>query len=109
VRLLKRGGADVLVKPFSYPELRARIAAVLRRSAPRRHSHPCSPAGCVSMYTTAACPSTSGRWTSQRSNTGCSVSRSASRPACSQESTLHYLRSQEGKGSKGFRSSGRDS
>jgi DNA-binding response OmpR family regulator len=36
VRLLERGGDDVIVKPFSYPELRARIAAVLRRTAPRQ-------------------------------------------------------------------------
>jgi DNA-binding response OmpR family regulator len=36
VRLLERGGDDVIVKPFSYPELRARIGAVLRRSAPRQ-------------------------------------------------------------------------
>jgi DNA-binding response OmpR family regulator len=36
VRLLERGGDDVVVKPFSYPELRARIAAVLRRTAPRQ-------------------------------------------------------------------------
>jgi DNA-binding response OmpR family regulator len=36
VRLLERGEDDVLVKPFSYPELRARIAAVLRRTAPRQ-------------------------------------------------------------------------
>jgi DNA-binding response OmpR family regulator len=31
VRVLERGGDDVVAKPFSYPELRARIAAVLRR------------------------------------------------------------------------------
>jgi DNA-binding response OmpR family regulator len=36
VRLLERGGDDVIVKPFSYPELRARIAAVLRRTRPRQ-------------------------------------------------------------------------
>jgi DNA-binding response OmpR family regulator len=36
VRLLERGGDDVLVKPFCYPELPARIAAVLRRTAPRQ-------------------------------------------------------------------------
>jgi DNA-binding response OmpR family regulator len=36
VRLLERGGDDMLVKPFSYPERRARVAAVLRRTAPRR-------------------------------------------------------------------------
>jgi len=39
IRLLERGGDDVVAKPFAYPELRARIAAVLRRaearSAPR--------------------------------------------------------------------------
>jgi DNA-binding response OmpR family regulator len=32
VRVLERGGDDVVAKPFSYPELRARIAAVLRRT-----------------------------------------------------------------------------
>jgi DNA-binding response OmpR family regulator len=46
VRLLERGGDDVVVKPFSYPELRARIAAVLRRTAPR-HPRPVLTAGPV--------------------------------------------------------------
>src|SRR5436190_13245755 len=32
IRLLDRGSDDVVKKPFAYPELRARIAAVLRRS-----------------------------------------------------------------------------
>jgi hypothetical protein len=59
VRLLERGSDDVLVKPFSYPELRARIAAVLWRTAPAGHSHSCSPARCAPIYATAACPSTS--------------------------------------------------
>jgi DNA-binding response OmpR family regulator len=36
IRLLDRGGDDVLAKPYSYPELRARIAAVLRRADARR-------------------------------------------------------------------------
>ena len=36
VRLLDRGGDDVVAKPFSYPELRARVAALLRRSTSRR-------------------------------------------------------------------------
>jgi DNA-binding response OmpR family regulator len=36
IRVLDRGGDDVVRKPFAYPELRARIAAVLRRSAIRR-------------------------------------------------------------------------
>jgi DNA-binding response OmpR family regulator len=34
--LLERGGDDVVAKPFTYPELRARIAALLRRSEARR-------------------------------------------------------------------------
>ncbi len=38
VRLLERGSDDVIAKPFSYPELRARIVAVLRRTNPRRPS-----------------------------------------------------------------------
>ena len=36
IRVLERGGDDVVRKPFAYPELRARIAAVLRRSDLRR-------------------------------------------------------------------------
>jgi DNA-binding response OmpR family regulator len=37
-RLLERGADDVVTKPFSYGELRARIAAVLRRTVPRAPS-----------------------------------------------------------------------
>ena len=36
IRLLERGGDDVVKKPFAYPELRARIAALLRRSQATR-------------------------------------------------------------------------
>jgi DNA-binding response OmpR family regulator len=36
VRGLERGADDFVVKPFSYPELRLRIAAVLRRTRRRR-------------------------------------------------------------------------
>jgi DNA-binding response OmpR family regulator len=36
IRVLERGGDDVVRKPFAYPELRARIAALLRRSEIRR-------------------------------------------------------------------------
>ncbi len=32
IRLLDRGGDDVLAKPYSYPELRARLAALLARA-----------------------------------------------------------------------------
>jgi DNA-binding response OmpR family regulator len=37
VRALEHGGDDVVTKPFSYPELRARIAAVLRRAYDHGH------------------------------------------------------------------------
>ena len=36
IRMLERGGDDVVKKPFAYPELRARIGAVLRRSQTTR-------------------------------------------------------------------------
>jgi DNA-binding response OmpR family regulator len=36
IRMLERGGDDVVKKPFAYPELRARVAAVLRRSQASR-------------------------------------------------------------------------
>ena len=38
IRVLERGGDDIVRKPFAYPELRARIAAVLRRSELRRRT-----------------------------------------------------------------------
>ena len=34
--MLDRGGDDVLAKPYSYPELRARISGLLRRARARR-------------------------------------------------------------------------
>ncbi len=36
IRVLERGGDDVVRKPFAYPELRARIAVVLRRAETRQ-------------------------------------------------------------------------
>ena len=36
VRAFAHGADDVVAKPFSYPELRARIAALLRRSSAAR-------------------------------------------------------------------------
>jgi DNA-binding response OmpR family regulator len=38
IRVLERGGDDIIAKPFSYPELRARVAAVLRRAERSRHA-----------------------------------------------------------------------
>jgi DNA-binding response OmpR family regulator len=45
VRCLQRGADDVISKPFSYPELRERVAAVLRRAAGRGAGRCCAPAG----------------------------------------------------------------
>ncbi|MGA2015144.1 MAG: response regulator, partial [Solirubrobacteraceae bacterium] len=36
VRVFERGGDDVVAKPFSYPELRGRIRALLRRATEPR-------------------------------------------------------------------------
>jgi len=38
VRVLDRGGDDVIAKPFSYTELRARVRALLRRAYAPRHA-----------------------------------------------------------------------
>jgi DNA-binding response OmpR family regulator len=38
VRVFDRGGDDVVCKPFSYPELRGRIRALLRRAYEPRHA-----------------------------------------------------------------------
>jgi DNA-binding response OmpR family regulator len=39
IRFFDRGGDDVVGKPFSYPELRARVRALLRRSRRDRRTH----------------------------------------------------------------------
>ena len=49
IRMLERGGDDVVKKPFAYPELRARIGAVLRRSQTRRRGKRLLGAGPVTI------------------------------------------------------------
>ncbi len=48
VRVFDRGGDDVVSKPFSYPELRGRIRALLRRTCEPRHA-PVSRVGVLSV------------------------------------------------------------
>jgi DNA-binding response OmpR family regulator len=48
VRVFDRGGDDVVIKPFSYPELRGRIAALLRRAYEPRPV-PASRLGCLTV------------------------------------------------------------
>ena len=49
IRLLERGGDDVMKTPFAYPELRARIGAVLRRSHTSRSGRRMLRAGPVAI------------------------------------------------------------
>jgi DNA-binding response OmpR family regulator len=49
IRLLERGGDDVVEKPFAYQELRARIGAVLRRSQATRRGRRVLRAGPVAI------------------------------------------------------------
>ena len=49
IRMLERGGDDVVKKPFAYPELRARIGAVLRRSQTTRRGRRILRAGPVAI------------------------------------------------------------
>jgi len=51
IRLLEHGGDDVVQKPFAYPELRARIGALLRRSRTTRDRRQLLRAGVVSIDT----------------------------------------------------------
>jgi DNA-binding response OmpR family regulator len=48
VRVFDRGGDDVLAKPFSYPELRGRIRALLRRTH-ERHATPVTRLGSLTI------------------------------------------------------------
>jgi DNA-binding response OmpR family regulator len=49
IRMLERGSDDVVRKPFAYPELRARIGAVLRRSQTSRRGKRLLRAGPVTI------------------------------------------------------------
>ena len=84
IRMLERGGDDVVRKPFAYPELRARIAAVLTAlgAAPPNADHARGPdrdrrrARARYAYSTA-------RSSCRRRSTTCSSRSRASRRGCS--------------------------
>ena len=107
MRLFERGGDDVLVKPFSYPELRARIAAVLRRTRPRP-PRPVLSAGPVRIDLRDRRVTVDER--------AVELSAVEYRLLCHLAAELSRVltkinfetRPEEGKGSEGFRGSGRD-
>jgi DNA-binding response OmpR family regulator len=49
VRVFDRGGDDVVTKPFSYPELRGRIRALLRRAHEPRPAPAITRLGCLAV------------------------------------------------------------
>jgi DNA-binding response OmpR family regulator len=100
VRLLERGDDDVLVKPFSYPEPRARIAAVLGAPPPAGHSHSCSPARCArSTRPQRVRRRATGEALSGRIPAVCQLAGEPTRVL----TKVHFeTRPEEGKGSDGF-------
>ena len=83
IRVLERGGDDIIAKPFSYPELRARVAAVLRRAERSRHhgSSVSRRSRSTSRHATSASATT--RSHSQPRSTSCSSLSPTTRTACS--------------------------
>ena len=84
VRVFDRGGDDVVAKPFSYPELRGRIRALLRR-AYEPHAAPVTRIGALSIdhrAREAARRRAPGRRSPRRSSS-CSAASPRSRPGCS--------------------------
>ncbi len=68
VRGLATGADDYIVKPFSVPELVARVKALLRRRSPRRFRRCSSPATSSSTARRAACGGRRARSTWGRRN-----------------------------------------
>ena len=70
---LEWGADDYVTKPFSPPELRARIKAVLRRSSGEgRNSPSTASATRRSISSAASSAAPAGRWSSPRSSSSCS-------------------------------------
>jgi DNA-binding response OmpR family regulator len=107
VRLLKRGGDDVIVKPFSYPELRARIAAVLRRTFPRQ-PRPVLTAGPVRIDLRDRRVIVDERTVELSAVEYRLLCHLAGEPTRVLTKVNFETRPEEGKGSEGFSGSGRD-
>ena len=82
VRSLSIGADDYVVKPFSVPELMARVRALLRRSRPERVANrACRRAISTSAARRGACGGAAARSISARPSSGCSNMRTRPRSA----------------------------
>ena len=72
VRGLSLGADDYVVKPFSMPELMARVHALLRRARPERVATASSPATSTSTARRAGCSAAAATSISARRNSACS-------------------------------------
>ena len=89
VRGLATGADDYLVKPFSMPELLARVTGLLRRASPERLATTCSAYGDIELDRddTPRRALRRGRSISARPNTACWSSFSSIRAGCSAASS----------------------
>ena len=71
IRGLATGADDYVVKPFSVPELMARVRALLRRDRPRPSRRSCAPATSSSTARRFACAAPAARCISGRPSSGC--------------------------------------
>jgi DNA-binding response OmpR family regulator len=107
IRVLDRGCDDVLAKPFSYPELRARIAAVLRRADARRAPRLLR-VGALSVDPVARIVRVGGQPVELTGKEYELLRTLASDPTRVLTKVKFETRPAEGKGSEGFRGSGRN-
>ena len=107
-RLLDRGGDDVLGKPFSYPELRSRIAALLRRAERRQTPPALLQIGVLSLDPIARTVRVHGRLVELTGKERELLRTLAADPTRVLTKVNFETRPEEGKGSEGLMGSGRD-